>query len=1010
MKQVKFTMPLRMLAVVFGLILSASAFAQQITVNGHVKDDFGDPVIGATVRVDGTQTMAVTDLDGNFTLQANQGADLTVTYIGFADAKAKAAPTVVITMGEDAQLLEQVVVIGYGRAKKNDLTGSVTAIKPDELSHGLQTSADDMLAGKVAGLNITSEGGAPGAGSKIRIRGGSSLNASNDPLYVIDGLQMDPAGIGGMNPLSSINPNDIESFTVLKSASATAIYGSRASNGVIIITTKKGKAGQKAKVSYNGNVSVAKALKTVDVFNGPEFVEMIKQVYGENSDAYAALGYYDENGVQHFANTDWQDEIYRTAVSTDHNITITGGTANMPYRLSMGFTNQPGIEKSTMYRRYTGSFNVAPVFLNDHLRFNVTGKAMYAKRKWDNGAINSAVLFDPTKPVRLNQDIYNQYFGGYFQWYQTANFTDDRQWLYQKNTNATANPVAQINYNGLNNFAKTFTGNVDVDYAIHGFEDLHLRATLAGNLTLATAKENQSPYSTNNYYYGYHKWEKKTHYNNLFNITAQYTKELKEDVHYVDAIIGYEWQRYRTVSDWYGFGIYPSTSPYAGQRHDEPGTITLYKTENRLRSYFGRLNYTLLNRYLLTFTMRADGSSRFDKGNEWGYFPSAAFAWRIKEEAFLRDNQTISDLKLRLDYGITGQQNGIDDFYYLPVYTNNYDHAYYPLFGNGATARPEGYNTDLTWEKTTTYNVGLDLSLWNDRVVFNADWYYRKTKDLISDIYVPAGSNFEQRIKGNIGSLHNTGVEFMATVRPVVKKNWNWEVTYNVTYNKNKIDELASDIIMHGDGVGSIGAKAQAYCVGHSVSAFYVYKQVYDQNGKIIPGQFVDRNGNGYIDTDDRYFYYKADPDVTMGLGSKLTYKNWDFSFNTRAQFGNHVFNHITEGMSNTGTSGWSWQLQYLSNKVKDALKYGITENNDRQAQSDCWIQNASFFKLDNVTLGYSFKKFLGNNITGRVYVTAQNVLTITNYDGLDPEIQSGVEGSFYPRPFQTIVGINLNF
>ncbi len=1008
MKQVNIKLPFRMLALLLGLFLTVGAFAQQITVRGHVKDATGEPIIGATIKVAGAQGGAVSDFDGNFQIQASQGATLSVTYVGYQPAEVAAAPNVVVTLLDDAALINEVVVIGYGRAKKNDLTGSVTAIKPDELSHGLQTSADDMLAGKVAGLNIVNEGGAPGAGSKIRIRGGSSLSASNDPLYVVDGLQLDPGGISGMNPLASINPNDIESFTVLKDASATAIYGSRASNGVIIITTKKGRAGQKAKVSYNGNVSVSMKKKTMDVFDGPGFQNFVKDTFGEDSPEYALLGYYDENGVQQFANTNWQDEIYRTAISTDHNLTITGGTANMPYRISGGFTSQPGIVKSTSFKRYTGSFNVAPSLLNDHLRFNVTGKVMTAKRQWDNGSVGAAAYMDPTKPIRLNQEKYNKYFGGYYQWAKAAGFPNDNAWEYAFDGNATANPVALVENNGTESNATTLQGNIGVDYSIHGLEDLHILANLAGNFTKTKEETKNSPYTTSSYYYGWDGWNKNERYNHIFNIFAQYTKELVEDVHNLDVQVGYEWQRYHAWSDNYGFGLIPQTASVgAGEKYGEPTGITEWESENRLRSWIGRVNYTLLNRYLFTFTMRADGSSRFAKGHEWGYFPAAAFAWRVKEEPFLRDSEAISDLKFRLTYGKTGQQNIGYDFYYIPTYTANYNHAYYPLFGDGKTVRPSVYNTDLTWEKTTTYDAGFDLSLWNDRVSFNADWYYRKTTDLINNIYVPAGANFGAQTVGNIGELHNTGFEFMATVRPIVSPDLNWEITYNFTYNKNNIDDLASDLIEYG-GIG-LSKNGQAYQTDHSSSSFYVYRQVYDANGNIVPHTFVDRNGNGRLDSDDRYFYYHADPDVTMGLGSKVTWKNWDFSFNSRANFGNHVFNANINGTYISG-QGLGSTLNFMHNIPTLALKYGLVDASEAQPASDCWVQNASFFKLDNVTVGYSFKKLLGANITGRVYATAQNIFTITDYEGLDPEIQSGIESSIYPRPFTTILGVNLNF
>ena len=1008
MKQVEFKIPVRMLTLFLGLFLSISAFAQQITVNGHVKDATGEGIIGATVRVEGQTGGVVTDFDGNFVIKANQGAIITVSYVGYQEARVAAAPQLEIVLQDDAQLLNDVVVIGYGRAKKNDLTGSVTAIKPDELSHGLQTSADDMLSGKVAGLNIVSEGGSPGAGSKIRIRGGSSLSASNDPLYVVDGLQLDPAGISGMNPLASINPNDIESFTVLKDASATAIYGSRASNGVIIITTKKGRAGQKAKVSYNGNVSVSVKKKTIDVFDGPGFQKFVSETFGEDSPEYALLGYTDASGVQQFANTDWQNEIYRPAISTDHNITVTGGTAHMPYRVSGGFTSQDGIVKSTFFRRYTGSFNLAPVLFKDHLRLNISGKVMSAQRRWDNGAIGSAAAMDPTKPIRLNQDKYNKYFNGYYQWAKAAGFPNDNTWEYAFDGNAVANPVALVENNGTKSNATTLQGNVAIDYSIHGLEDLHVLANLAGNYTTAKQDTHNSPYTTSSYYYGWDGWRKDKNYNNIFNIFLQYTKELKEDVHNLDVQVGYEWQRYHAWSDNYGHGTIPQTASVgAGSKYNEPTGITEWESENRLRSWIGRLNYTLLNRYLFTFTMRADGSSRFAKGHEWGYFPAAAFAWRVKEEGFLKDVEAISDLKFRLTYGKTGQQNIGYDFYYIPAFTTNYDHAYYPLFGNGQTVRPGVFNSDLTWEKTTTYDVGFDLSLWNDRVALTADWYYRKTTDLINNIYVPAGANFGAQTVGNIGELHNTGVEFMATVRPIVSKDLNWEVTYNFTYNKNKIDDLASDLIEHG-GIG-LSKNGQAYQTGHASSAFYVYRQVYDQNGNIVPHTFVDRNGNGTLDSDDRYFFYRADPDVTMGLGSKVTYKNWDFSFNSRASFGNHVFNANINGTYISG-QGLGSTLNFMHNIPTLALKYGLKDASEAQPASDCWIQNASFFKLDNFTVGYSFKKLFGANISGRAYVTAQNILTITDYEGLDPEIQSGIESSIYPRPFTTILGVSLNF
>jgi TonB-linked SusC/RagA family outer membrane protein len=1029
MKQDKITVYHRMLTLICGLALTATAFAQQVVVKGHVKDATGEPIIGATVRVAGQDGGTVTDIDGNFTMEVPAGATVSVSYIGFEEAKATASGNLVITMQEANKSLNEVVVIGYGRAKKSDLTGSVTAIKPDELNHGLQTNAQDMIQGKIAGVSVISDGGTPGGGSTIRIRGGSSLNASNDPLIVIDGLAMDTYGVQGLaNPLSMVNPNDIESFTVLKDASATAIYGSRASNGVIIITTKKGRKGAKPSVSYNGNLSIASNKKTLDVMNAAQYMEFIKNLYGEDSEAYDKLGYLDADGNKQYADTDWQDEIMRTGVSTDHNVTVSGGLGNMPYRVSMGYTQNNGIVKTSKFERYTASVNLSPSFFKneetgeDRLKINFNAKGMLAKNRYaEGGVIGAAIYMDPTKPVRADNDIYNKFFGGYGQWYSAAEYADP-EWKYTNNRNATQNPVATLNNQNNRAISRTLLGNIEVDYAIHGFEDLHLHANAGLDLSNGSQTNDISKYSASNNYYGWWGKNWKDTYNMQLSIYAQYMKDFAE-IHHIDVMAGHEFQKFHQKTDWYGYGLYPSTNTeHAGERFNAPAAdqVTKYKSENALESWFGRMNYTLLDRYMFTFTMRADGSSRFNwlktaDNQQWGYFPSAAFAWRINEEPFLRDVKAISDFKLRLGWGITGQQEGIGDYTYIPTYTPNQNsHALYPILGDGKTYRPDAYNNQLTWEKTTTYNAGVDLSLLNDRLVFNLDWYYRKTKDLINDVYVSAGSNFSNIVKSNIGSLHNTGFEFATTVRPIVNKDWRWELTYNFTYNKNKIDELITgegdDYYVETGGIsGGTGLTIQGHHVGNATSAFYVYQQVYDGNGNPIPNTYVDRNGNGITDTGDRYFYYKPAPDVTMGLGSKLQYKNWDFSFSARASLGNYVYNNVLSGMQNVG-AGAIYTLGYLQNRSTDAVKQGFTNPLTNQLLSDYYVQNASFLKLDNITLGYSFGNLLGAKISGRVYATVQNVFTITNYDGLDPEVSSGIDNNFYPRPFQTILGLNLNF
>nr|MBP8936020.1 SusC/RagA family TonB-linked outer membrane protein [Prevotella sp.] len=789
MKQVKFKLPLRNLAIAASLFLSATAFAQSGAVKGQVKDATGEPIIGATITANG-KAVGVTDFDGNYSINVPKGTEITISYVGMSSKKVTASDNLVITLKDDNKTLNEVVVIGYGTAKKNDLTGSVTAIKPDAMNHGLQTNATDMMQGKIAGVNVTSKGGVPGSGATIRVRGGSSLNASNDPLIVIDGLAMDSYGVKGLsNPLSMVNPNDIESFTVLKDASATAIYGSRASNGVIIITTKKGRKGQKPQVSYSGNVSVSTKKKTLEVMDGPAYTEFIKNLYGENSDAYKALGWYDNDGNQHFANTNWQDQIYRTALSTDHNVTVSGGVGNMPYRVSMGYTNSQGIVKTSNFERYTASFNLSPSFLKDHLTFNINAKGMIAKNKYaDGGAIGAALYMDPTKPVTADNSIYNNYFGGYTQWYTKAEF-GDASWSQTSNRNGTSNPVATLNQKDDHSISRTLIGNIEGNYKVQGLEDLQLHVNAGMDISNGKQTTTWSPFSKENNYYGFYGWTNQKSYNLQLSMYAQYshdwlgngTKDAPD--HHFDIMGGYEWQHFHNQTDYANWGTYPSTNTLAGQkfneRSTEHGDITLMKTENYLVSFFGRMNYTLLNRYMMTFTLRDDGSSRFNKNNRWGLFPSVALAWRLNDEAWLRDVKAINDLKLRLGWGITGQQEGIGDYTYIATYTPNIAHAYYPLLGDGTTYRPDVYNPNLTWEKTTTWNAGLDLSLLNNRLGFSVDYYYRKTKDLINSVFVSAGGNFGNKMTSNVGSLHNSGIEFATTVRPIVTKDFSWEMNYN---------------------------------------------------------------------------------------------------------------------------------------------------------------------------------------------------------------------------------------
>ena len=1018
-----------LLAFLVGIFVSVNVLAQDIKVQGSVKDTYGEPIMMGTVLQKGTSRGCMTDLEGNFTLTVPKGSTLVFSYMGYITQELTAQPTMNVVMEEDVKMLEETVVIGYATVKKNDLTGSVIAIRPDEMNHGLQTNPQDMIQGKIAGVSVIPGDGTPGGSATIRIRGGSSLNASNDPLIVIDGLALDAYGAneGSSNALSMINPADIESFTVLKDASATAIYGSRASNGVIIITTKKGLANSKPRISYNGNVSFSANTKKLDVLSSSRYQQFAQKLFGyEGDDAgwqassqYANLGYYDADGNHRFANTDWQKEIYRTAWNTDHNVTVAGGIKNMPYRVSFGYTHQDGTLKTSNFNRYTASLNLSPTLLDDHLKVNFNAKMMFSRNSYaETSAVGKALYADPTKPVYDPTDASAEY-GGFWQWPVTADF-GDTQWTHSYSGLNADNPVAALLNQRNIGKSRDILGNIELDYKIHGFEDLHLHVN--GGLDLGHGRSNKSvsPYSySDNIYYGSKGWDKKDKYTMSLSMYAQYIKDFNEK-HSLDVMAGYEWSHYHIKTDW----SYPKYYPMTHATH--PGELvnpnyfeeknSLYKSENYLVSWFGRLNYSLLNRYLLTFTLRNDGSSRFAKDNRWGLFPSAALAWKINEEAFLKNSTAVSDAKLRLGWGVTGQQEGIGDYDYLAIYTMNKAGAYYPVSGEGQTARPEGYNPDLKWERTITYNAGLDLGFANNRFTVSLDYYYRKTKDLLNSIPVAAGTNFSTQILGNIGSLHNTGLEAQMTYRVIQTKNLRWEVGYNFTWNKNKID----DIITTEEGrpighayaaVGAGGAGAvMAYAKGQPASAFWVYQQVYDQKGLPIEGEFVDRDGDGILTEGDKYFYKKGDADVLMGFTSKLIWKKWDFSFSLRASLNNYMYNSVEANDRANVSPAYVYSNNTWHNVIENQLPKNWQYMSNIDSQSDYFIQNASFLKCDNITLGYSFDRIGKWTINGRVYATAQNVFTITNYKGIDPEVSGGYDSAIYPRPFTGILGLSLNF
>ena len=984
MKQVNIRNPFRMLVLMLGLFLSVSAFAQ-IDVKGHVKDAQGEPVIGATVRVVGTQTATVTDFDGNFALKANQGADITVTYVGYQDATVKAARSLVITLKEDNAVVNEVVVIGYGSVRKSDATGSVMSVEADQLNKGLATSPADLLQGKTPGVQITTNSGAPGAGAKIRIRGGSSLSASNDPLIVIDGLPISSTDISGGDVLNTINPNDIESFSILKDASATAIYGSRASNGVILITTKKGKAGSKPRISVDMSGTFKTVAKKVDVLGGDAFREFFMQNFGDNADAVAALGN---------ANTNWQDEIYHNTFAEEINASVTGGyvakegSFKMPYRISAGFLNNDGNLKTSSMNRTTVGFNLTPTLLNDRLTINLNGKGVFTHNSYaDEGAIGAAVKYNPLKPV-YNDD------GSYYRWESNG----------APNTMASLNPVAMLYEQNKDSYVRRFVGNAQFDYKFKFIDGLRANLNLGLDFSTTsgwnvTDKGSEISYH-NKVENGTGLWEKytQTRRDQTLEFYLAYAKDLKNINSRFDILAGYSWQHFYNKTTDQKFANDGSDTEY-------PVSKPLFKTESYLISFYGRLNYTFMDRYLLTFTLRDDGTSRF-QNNKWGLFPSAALAWRINEEAFLKNVNWLSNLKLRLGYGITGQQNiGQGDYPSIPTYHTNQAGSLY-MFGNNVIVpiSPKGYAAQIKWEETTTYNIGLDFGFARNRINGSIDIYKRKTKDLLNKVPVAAGTNLTNYLLMNVGDMENKGIEGALNVVPIEKKDLRWEIGINVAYNKNEITRLTASDDPSYPGVetggisGGVGNNIQIQKVGNPLNSFYVFQQVYDEAGKPLEGVYVDRNHDGQITDDDRYVYYKPDADVNIGLNTELNYKKWTLSASFRSSLGNYVYNNVA---SDAEMKKDMWTNNFISNRLTSA-----TYSNFAQAQykSDYYVQNASFLKLDKVTLAYNIAPWV------RVNFTAQNVFTITNYDGVDPEVANGIDNNMYPRSRNFIIGASFNF
>ncbi len=981
------------------ICLANWVFAQTGTITGRVIDETSQPLPGATVTVKGTKIDAGADANGYFKLSKVPGGPqvLVVSFVGYAPLEqhinVSGASNVTLQLKSVSQALTQVAVIGYGTVKKADATGAVDVITAKDFNRGAVNSIQDAIQGKLPGVVLTSISGAPGQTSAIRIRGTTSINASTDPLIVVDGVPLSNVPSGGTdNILTTINPNDVENITVLKDASATAIYGSRGSSGVILITTKRGT--KDLTINYNVTGSVSTIPNEVPVYTADQFRALVSQVYAGQTAVTSLLGN---------ANTNWQNQIYQQAFGEDHNVSIAGTAKNMPYRISAGYNNTDGILKTYNYTRTTLAVGLDPSFFNHTLDVHINLKGLYNLNNFANqAAIGNAVNYDPTQPVYNG----NTRWRGYTTWTTDGNTNINGDPV----TLATANPVAQLDETDNQSTQRRSIGNIQFNYKIPGVDGLTANANLGYDISLAFGRNNVLD-STQWVYLPVASGGQKVYYNTVNrNLLAEYylnyKKDLKSIKSVIDATAGYSY------SDFYTNGNTIS-SDYMQTVYNPPAP---YKTDYRLVSFFGRVNYTFDNKYLLTFTLRDDGTSKFAPQDRWGLFPAAAFAWRIKDEDFMKNSTLFSDLKLRLGYGTTGQQDltNNNNYPYLPVFAES-DNATRYQFGNTFynTLRPGPYDAGIKWESTTTSNIGLDFGFLNNRLTGSIDAYYKKTSNLLNVVNVPVLTNFASTLLENIGSMQNVGGELALNAIIVDSKDWHWQLGYNLSFNKNKILNLVGSNkpgfiqVNPNSGIaGTTSGVIQANEVGYPINSFYVFQQIYSPNGKPIEDGYVDRNGDGQINSSDLYLDHSPDPIVTMGISSDIAYKRFDFSFSGRVSLGNYDYNNVAAGSTYRGLYS---SLGYLANQTTNASFTQFTTSLMTN-QSDYYIQNASFFRMDNMNLGYNFPAFNQSKLKLRVSAGCQNVFVITPYKGLDPEISGGLDNNFFPRARIYQLGLNATY
>ncbi|WP_445957530.1 SusC/RagA family TonB-linked outer membrane protein [Yeosuana sp.] len=950
----------------------------QTTVTGTVTEQSSSqPLPGVNILIKGTSSGTATDFDGNYQINAKNGDVLVFSYVGYNPVEITYAgqSTLNVQLIENAAQLDEVVIIGYGSVKKQDLTGAADLITAKDFNEGPILSAQELIAGKLAGVSVTSGGGAPGEGQEIRIRGLGSLSLSSSPLIVLDGLPLDGGDIGGArNPLNLINPSDIESMVVLKDASAAAIYGSRAANGVILITTKKGKDSE-FKFNLNSSATYSTPINKVDVMSAGQFTNLVNQT--GTPAAIARLG---------TANTDWQDQIYINALGTDNTLSALGSAWGVPMRASIGYSDRGGILDRDNFKRTTASISLTPSLLDDHLKIELNARGMYTENTFANrDAIGSATAFDPTQPVFDASSPYD----GYFSWIDPS--TNAQYNL------AQTNPVALINLVDDTAEVRRLVGNAKFDYKLHFFPDITATINVGLDKSNSGGRKITSELipTSDPTWNGSRTTFNQDATNQLFDAYLTYNKSINE-THNITAVAGYSYQSFEF--DKYNFD--------SEKQEDGNEFEFIDKSKNVLLSYFGRLNYDYDGKYLLTATLRADASSKLNPNDRWGYFPSAAFAWNIHNEDFMADT-FFNQLKLRVGYGEIGNVNGLDDYQFLTRYTRSQSTANYQ-FGSGflQTYRPEPINENLRWEVGETLNLGMDYSLFNSRVSGSVNLYKKTTKDLIASAFIDPFTNFGNRIDSNIGDMENRGLELEFNVIPIQTNDLEWSINYNIAFNDNKVTYLPFDQPVGGIS-GGTGNNVQVHTQGESPFSYLVYKQVYGTDGRPIEGAFVDRNGDNIINDDDRYIYKDPYADVIMGLNTNVSYKNWDLSVVSRANIGNYAYNNVA---SSAGYSRRATEYDFLTNLHSNYLNTGFVETTERNLLSDLFIQDASFFKIDYITLGYKLPNNTFKDVGVRFYGSAQNILTITDYTGLDPEISGGIDNNFYPRPTTFVFGVNIDF